>query len=304
MASFSSAISSFVMGFSPIFGPAPGPGPQAQIPNLSAIGNFIIGISPIGGAPWPGTAIRPLGASDFASRIAAVFPNGWASQDARQNGLLSFLFGAMGEGMAFQITSLQYALAATRVQTATDTALDLCSEDYFGDGLPRYPGEPDSSYVNRILVALAMLGQGATRAAVTLAVYAVTGVIPIVTEPWSPQDTGVWDGRAGNGMMFWDVDVPASRARWTNDDPYQAFIDTVQISLPILGGNPLPCLDLGNSPNGWYVDAPASGSAFFDFLGSVPTGVQAIYDAINRVKVFGTIVWVKVLPNLTTPLHQ
>ena len=304
MSAFSSAISSFVMGFSPIFGPAPGPGPGPSIANPSAIGNFIIGVSPIGGAPWPGTLIRPLVAGDFASRISAVFPNGWASQEAQQNELLSFLFGAMGEGMAFEITALQYGLAAARVQTATDTALDLCSQDYFGTGLPRYSGEPDSSYVNRILVALAMLGQGATRMAVTLAIYAITGVVPIVTEPWSPQDTGVLDGRPGNGMMFLDVDVPGAPCRLTDDDPCQAFIETVQISLPILGGNPLPCLDLGESPNGWYVDVPESGSALFDFVGSVPTGVQQIYDAINRTKVFGTIVWVKILPNLTTPLHQ
>jgi hypothetical protein len=119
----------------------------------------------------------------------------------------------------------------------------------------------------------------------------------------------------GNGPNGWYVDAPASGSAFfdfagapviTADqvDLYQGFVDSILPAIPLLGGNPLNCLDRGNGANGWYVDAPTSGSAFFDFSGSVSADAQAVYSAINLVKVFGTIVWVKFLPNLTSPLHQ
>ena len=87
--------------------------------------------------------IPPLTAADFVKRIAASFPNGWASQIAAQTGNLYALWNSLAQGPAFEITAEQYALAASRVQTAIDDALDLLSAG-FGCGRQRHPRTPQA----------------------------------------------------------------------------------------------------------------------------------------------------------------
>jgi hypothetical protein len=194
-----------------------------------------------------------------------------------------------------QTGSLQYAAAAMRLQTAIGNALDLASLDFFGSGAyaqPRFSGEIDPAFRARLMAAL--LPTGATRAAVSAAVQRVTGAVPRIVEPWAPQDTGVVDGVwVGNrlfGAIYADVDTAETPGRATNPgERYQAFIDTILPTVPILGGNPLPCVD-----DGLYADAP--GSSVFDFDGAAPLGAQLVYNAINAVKVEGTVVWVRFAP--------
>ena len=199
---------------------------------------------------------------------------------------------AIAPGGSSVTGSLQYAWASTRIQIAEGNALDLAADDFFGTVIERVPGEPDGAFRTRILMALANLGQGATRQSVSNAIQAVTGAVPRIVEPWSPGDTGVIDGEPGAGMMFYDVDTAVTPGRITDPSlAYQGFVDTVLPEFPVLGGNPLPCMDVGIAPDGLYFDV--AGSSMFDFLGSVATGAQAVYDAINRTKVFGTVVWVR-----------
>ena len=215
--------------------------------------------------------------------------------------------------------SLQYAAAAMRIQTAVGKALDDASKDFLGDDLPRYSGEADAPYRVRVLAAL--LPSGATRAVISAAVERVTGVVPRMIEPWRPSDTGVldgvvtsnltwdaanvfldtpgfvWDsGEKSIGAIYLDVDSAVWPGRLT--DPglrYQGFIETTLPTIPLLGGNPLPCLD-----DGIYLDA--AGSSAFDFEGSVPLGAQLVYDAINRVKVDGTVAWVRFGSSVPAPV--
>jgi hypothetical protein len=226
------------------------------------------------------TTIPQLTADQFAARMAAVFPNGWASASAKSpGGALYGLFQSIGGGLSFETGALTYALGATRIQNAINGALDLASLDFLGDRLPRNPGELDPSYAGRVTAAL--LPDGATRSAVVTAVENATGYPVRAIEPWSPADTGVW------GRSFWGVDTPATPSRWTNPGmEFQGFIECVLPSPAFLGGNPAPCYD---SNSFWGV----AGSAYIDPDPATTLGPQVVYDAINLAKVYGTIVWVK-----------
>lgn len=228
-------------------------------------------------------SIPQLTADNFAQRMSANFPNGWAApSDLSPGGVLYGLFASIGGGLTTEVGALTYALGATRIQTAINGALDLASLDFLGNSLPRNPGETDAAYSIRILGSL--LPAGATRPAVTAAVQKVTGAVPRVIEPWSPADTGVW------GSFYWDVDTPTTPFRWT--DPgmeFQGFIECVLPTPALLGGNPVPCFD---SNFYWEV----AGSSLLDPDPSVTLGPQVVYNAINAAKVYGTIVWVKFVP--------
>lgn len=227
------------------------------------------------------TTIPPIDPTAFGARIGATFPNGWAGSSAKITGNAAALFKAWGEGLSFDITSLQYALAATRIQTAIGDALDLAAEDFFDSKLPRLGGESDASYRARILAA--MLPAGATRAAVKAAVAAVTGGPVRIIEPWQTSDTGVWDGTT----QFWDVDSPQNPLRWTmGREAYQGFIECTLPSQTTIGANPFWGWDAGalffDEPNGCWIDVIGNGLT-----------PETVYAVINAVRPFGTIAWVK-----------
>lgn len=226
------------------------------------------------------TTIPVYDAAAFAARMAANIPQAWSSPEAKSpGGALYAVMAMLGGGLTFESGALTYALGATRVQTAINGALDIASLDFFGNGLPRNPGESDLAYRIRILAAL--LPAGATRQAVSDAVQKVTGSAPRIIEPWSPKDTGVW------GRFYWSVDNAVTPFRWTNSAMgYQGFIECVLPQPELFGGNAAPCYD---SNFYWGV----AGSSFIDPNPSQPLGPQVVYDAINLAKVEGTIAWVK-----------
>ena len=250
------------------------------------------------------TTVPQIDADGFAMRMAQTFPNGWASNDARYTvtGVVYNVLKMIGEELHFELDeALQYALDAMRIDTAQNGALDLASLDFFGTDtfeLPRLPGETDAEFSARILENL--LPTGATRKAVTAAVKRVTGSEPRVIEPWRPSDTGVLDGQPGNGMVFWDVDNAVTPFRWTNPGlPWQGFIEFEIPAAQPFGATPTPCYDVATV---FYWDVPtARGAWLIDPSPSSFVGVQSVYDAINRTKVFGTIVWVRVIPTGQSP---
>ena len=228
-----------------------------------------------------GTTINPLTGDQFAARIAELFPRGWCGDDAKQpGGNVYALFLAAGNELSIVQTELQYALNAQRLQTETFPELDLASIDYFGEDLPRPAGASDAAFEQLIVAAL--FQPAATRSALQNALTALTGSVPRMLEPWNVIDTGVWGYKS-----YWNVDTAANPARWGNGGlRYQGFIETAAPSIPAIGPN--------NPILGW------SDSAYWNvagyFFGIIPpVDLNAIDDLINRLRAYGTIVWVKIV---------
>jgi hypothetical protein len=239
----------------------------------------------------PATTYTPLTPTQFGARMAALFPPGWASPEAKQEGgAVRGVMDTLGTPLAFESGALQYAFEACLIGTAQNGALDGKALDFFGSGfyaLPRNPGESDAAYSARLLAAL--LPEGATRKAVSDAVKAVTGQAPRIIEPWRPADTGVLDGGPGAGMMFYDIDNVVTPGLMTDNGlGYQGFIQTILPLAQPFGNNPTPVMDE------YTMNLDVGGSSMLDAAsGATPQGAQAVYNAINRAKCEGTIAWVQ-----------
>lgn len=233
----------------------------------------------------PPTQIPSITAAQFAARMAALIPNGWASAAAKQNGGVVYaLLETAGTQTSFLLKSLTYALGSTRIQTAVNGELDLAGEDFFGDQLLRNQNETDDSYRARLLANLPP--QGATRPAIVNALEALTGVLPRVIEPWQVNDTGAWDV----GLSYWDIDSTQNPARWGDATcRYQGFIITPAPQIAGLDGNPLETWD-----DSAYWDIPGYG-----LLQLAANPVQQIYTLLARLHVEGTIIWVHIGPTTT-----
>jgi hypothetical protein len=256
--------------------------------------------------------------ADLLGRLKSLLPAGWFAPAGATSGtsasptpVLDAILSGFAAVGSWGHALLRYASAQTRMATAGDGWLDIASLDYLGATLPRQPGEGDAAFRARILAAV--LPHANTRAAIAAAIGNVTGALPRLVEPWNPADNGVldgipvstdgwdqlgfafeqpglsWDMGLGNtGGLYLDVDTAASPARIT--DPslcYQGFVDLRLPTVALLGGNPVPCLDGG----GLFLDI--AGSSVCDLTSSVPPGLGLVLAAINRVKVAGTVLWVR-----------
>ncbi|HEV2917564.1 MAG TPA: hypothetical protein VGW78_07525 [Candidatus Babeliales bacterium] len=87
--------------------------------------------------------------------------------------------------MLFHYMQYQYAQLQMRIQTATGSNLDIISQDYLGNTLPRYPNENDDSFRQRILSNV--VRPRATRQAMSDSVELLTGFTPTIIEGmWGP----------------------------------------------------------------------------------------------------------------------
>ena len=224
------------------------------------------------------TIVPTLSASQFAARLARNIPHGWAGDDAAQGGLLYSALVAMGSQLSYVLSELQYAANAQRLTSETSPELDFGSQDFLGGLLPRPSGTTDSAYAQMIIASL--FQRAVTKVNIQSALTKLTGQVPRMLEPWNIFDTGVWDN-----VSYWDVDTSANPARWGDGSmTYQGFVETVPPSIPAIGpNNPILCLDTTA-----YWDVPGY---FFGTIGSAST--QNVYDLINALRAWGTIVWVK-----------
>lgn len=214
----------------------------------------------------------------FAQRLATLFPRGWAGDDAVQSGNVYALFLSAGNEISGMLEEIQYAALAQRMQTETSPELDLASIDFFGTALPRPSGMSDTAF--DALIVSNLFKAAATRAAISAAIQELTGVTPRMMEPWNIFDTGVW-GRTS----YWNVDSSDYPARWGNGGlRYQGFIETAPAQVPVFGAN-VPILGWGDSA---YWNVPGY---FFGIIGNNTT--LSVYDVINKVRAYGTLVWVK-----------
>jgi hypothetical protein len=143
--------------------------------------------------------------NDMAARIKAVLPPWFGAPSP----ILDALLAGIGAIWAFVYSLLAYVTLQTRIATATGIFLDMISLDFFGDDLPRNPGETDTAF--RARIDQNILSPRATRAALSQAVLDLTGLAPVIFEPTRPADTGSYNqGGAGYGVAggWGDLDLP------------------------------------------------------------------------------------------------
>lgn len=232
----------------------------------------------------PPTTIPTLPGEQFAARIADLFPRGWAGDDAKQAGNVHALLLALGQQLQVVQSEVQYTLNAERLSTETFPELDFASIDFLGDILPRPPGATDAAFSAQIIAAL--FKAAATRTALQNGLAALTGFVPRMLEPWSVRDTGAW-----RNLSYWNVDTVANPARWGNGGlRYQGFIETAPPAIPAIGPNdPIQCW--GDSA---YWNVPGY---FFGII--APADINAIDDLVNRLRAYGTVVWLKLVASGT-----
>ena len=130
---------------------------------------------------------------DFVLRMRAVLPRGWFSDTAV---VLDGVLGAIGAAWQAIYTLIQTVVSLARIATATGPFMDMISADFFGTDLPRLPGESDAAF--RVRISQELLRTRASREALDVALYQLTGFYPVIVEPARPEDTGGYS-RGGVG---------------------------------------------------------------------------------------------------------
>ncbi len=133
--------------------------------------------------------------SDMLARLKATLPPAWFPNATP---LLDGVLAGLARTWSWLHGAITYAIAQTRIATATDSFLDQIAADFFGTSLHRLPGEPDALYRTRIRCEL--LRERGTRHAVIQVLQDLTGRTPVVFEPSRPADTGAWSGPLGYGV--------------------------------------------------------------------------------------------------------
>ncbi len=208
--------------------------------------------------------------ADFLRRMIMVLPSRWFS-DPAPAGQTPTLLQALLSGFGFAWSQI-YALVTqvellSRLATVFGLFLDLASVDFFGSGLPRRPGEPDSLFRARIRQEL--LRPRATRSALSLVLSQLTGQLPGIFEPIRPADTGGYNvGGVGYSVA----------GGWGNLGLRHASFVTVQrpigVGIPLLAG-------YGTGGYRYYGDAsmvatPVTDSDIFAIIvGVLPAGHTA-----------------------------
>ena len=176
----------------------------------------------------PATQIQAQSQQEWAGQWLKLPPQIWSNDAAKKpSGLHYGLAMALSENIETIGSGVLYAYNAQRLQTATDDALVLFAQDFFGNTLPKKSGESDDSYRARIQQNL--FKPKLTRQAITLFVTDLVGQAPRLMSPNNPGDTAAW------GWSGWDADLPDLPSRWGNPAlAYQGFIIT---ELPNVGTN-------------------------------------------------------------------
>lgn len=123
--------------------------------------------------------------ADMMARMKSVLPIRWFGDSSP---VLDSLLAGLSAVWATLYTLLQSVRAQSRIATASGVFLDIAAKDYFGDALMRRAGEADPAFSARIRANL--LALKATRKALEIALFNLTGRKPKLFEPANPCDTG------------------------------------------------------------------------------------------------------------------
>jgi len=250
------------------------------------------------------TNIENLTKEQWAEDALAVFPTTWVdptdimpvdplSPTGGAGGTYG-LFVSNGANLAIINQFLTYAFDASRIQTATNGALDLAADDFYGvGGLPRKPAESDDSYRQRITSGLFI--PYTTKEAFIQAITALTGYAPRLISPNLPQDTAAYD------WSYWDIDDypqrPSLYGSSTLDqgERYQAAI-IATLPTPSGPATPVPIwgYDAGAAYDTWE-------GTYWNLLAQNFVSPAELDALINRIKAFGITIWRKYINIESSP---
>jgi hypothetical protein len=240
--------------------------------------------------PW---VVNELSTSVFAERLIDEFPQSWTSDAAKAPGGIEYaLMTAFAEQLAYISVQTLYGWQTSRLATSVGSQLDIFSEDFFGNELPRLPSEPDDHYRSRIQSLL--LQPQVTRQAIVSLVKFFTGGIVRPIEPWNPSDTSYWGTDSPYIGSYWDYDSQAVPGLW--GDPAMRYQGALQIQLPPAVAATCPI---------WGFDVGAA----WDYITGVlwPTNNQFLLQEqvvellIANIIAQGTTAWVKFVSGLVLP---
>lgn len=171
-----------------------------------------------------------------------------------------------------------FAKSQLRLLTMTGGWLDVFAGDFFGDSLPRKANETDVSY--RLRIQINLFRERNTRAAVIDVLKEITGKEPVIFEPGRPADTGSYrSGGCGYGLAGGYGSLVLRN---------QAFVTAFRPAGSNIGniagyGSPVGAYDTASQIE--YIDPSIVNSGAND---------ADIYDAINRVRPAGTMLWTQI----------
>ncbi|PRP68689.1 hypothetical protein BUE93_20705 [Chromobacterium amazonense] len=210
--------------------------------------------------------------NDMLQRLKSLLPPTWFGDNTT---IRDALLTAFSTALAWAYSLYLFAQAQTRIRTASGGWLDLIALDYFGNNLQRYPGQSDSSFLNRIQINL--FRERTTRYGMAKVLHDLTGRWPTIIEPARPADVG------GLGI---NIGLGCAGAVGSISMPNQALVTAYR---PIGTG-------AGNWP-GVATGAAGTGLA----MGLLPSAQlqPAVTDAdivaaIEATKPYGTVIWMRI----------
>lgn len=144
------------------------------------------------------------------SQELQLYPRSWQPpgfQAPQPTGLLAALFSTMANNLGFvgdmvlpqPPATLSALKADLRLETMSGSTMDIYAADFYGTGLPRYQGETDAHYENRIQGGLFI--PRLTRPAFFSMLLQLTGVAPELIEGWRPSDVGGLSKTTGSPFL-------------------------------------------------------------------------------------------------------
>lgn len=184
-----------------------------------------------------------------------------------------------------------YSIFQTRIKTSTDIFLDYAAQDFYGKYLKRRSGESDDTFRQRILINL--FRERATRNGMISLLTYITGVAPIIFEPWRD----VWGGYGiSKGRFAYGV----KGGMWGSISyPYQAFIIVFRnkaASTAYIGGLDHPYLGYGVKSGTTTVAGPLPWNAYGWSRALISD--NDILEAISYEKPIGTRMWVRIINDI------
>jgi hypothetical protein len=248
------------------------------------------------------TTLPNITEQDVFNRFLAQLPNWFGTRSYQDGSILNLVLAAYVYTGFTNFNQYEYIFPNMRLRTMNDIdQITLFAQDFFGNTLQQLVGQSTDGYQDEIEANIMSLR--GTRHAMYDAIVRLTGIPPLIFEPWMGAGGGlgaVITGYGGASSTNYTMGYNTAGLYGSGAYQYQAFITVFvpygqfMANYPGYGGT---SVTYPQSLIGYY--SGASGSEVNDMWyggSSLVMGItnQQIYNTINATKVFGTIVWVNI----------